>query len=73
MKAGGEVTWPRAGKDGCRMAQLVKHGTLRVGSGHDLTVRGLEPQIGLCTDRGQSLHGTLSLPLPGSFSLSLSK
>ena len=28
--------------------QLVKHLTLDFSSGHDLTVRGLEPHMGLC-------------------------
>ena len=35
-------------KLGCLVAQLVKWLTLDFGSGHDLTVGGLEPQIGLC-------------------------
>ena len=31
-------------------AHTVKHPTLDLGLGHDLTVRGLEPHIGLCSD-----------------------
>ena len=32
------------------LAQLVKHPTHDLGSGHDLTVRGFEPHVGLCAD-----------------------
>ena len=31
-------------------AQLVKHPTLDFGSGHDLTVHGIELHVGLCDD-----------------------
>ena len=51
------------------MAQLVKHLILGFGSGHDLTVRELEPHIGLHTDGVLSL--SLSAPLLITLSLSL--
>ena len=35
---------------GAWVVQLVKQLTLGFGSGHDLTVDGFEPQIGLCAD-----------------------
>ena len=30
------------------VAQSIKHPTLDFGSGRDLTVRGIEPRVGLC-------------------------
>ena len=45
------------------MAQLGEHWTLDLGSGHDLTVRGFEPHVGLCTVSPRSLLGLLSLSL----------
>ena len=49
------------------MAQSVEHLTLELGSGHDLTVYGFEPHIGLCTDSVEpswdSLSASLSLTL----------
>ena len=58
------------------MAQSVKHLTLDFGSGHNLTVRGFKPCIGLCADSGEpawdSLSPSPSLPCPYSCSLSLS-
>ena len=33
------------------MAQSVRRPTLGFGSGHNLTVRGIEALVGLCTDR----------------------
>ena len=33
---------------GAWVAQSVKHPTLNCGSGPDLTVRGIEPHVGLC-------------------------
>ena len=58
------------------MTQSVKHPTLDFGSGHDLTVCGIEPRIGLCTDSVEpawnlSLALSLSLPWLLSFSFSL--
>ena len=54
------------------MVQLVKRPTLDFGSGHDLTVRGVEPRIRLFTDSGEpawdSLSLLLSLSLPNSLS-----
>ena len=35
---------------GALVVQLIKHPALDFGSGHDLTVCGFEPQIGLCAD-----------------------
>ena len=35
-------------KQGSWVAQSIKHPTLDFGSGHDLTVRGIEPRVGLC-------------------------
>ena len=32
------------------MAQSVERPTLGFGSGHDLTVRGFKPRVGLCAD-----------------------
>ena len=36
---------------GAWVAQSAEHPTLDVSSGHDLTVRESEPQLGLCADR----------------------
>ena len=48
------------------MAQSVKHLTLDLGSGHDLTVREMEPHVGLCADSVEpawiSLSPLLSAP-----------
>ena len=48
------------------MAQAVKRLTLDFGSGHDVTVREFEPQIGLCADITEpawdSLSASLSAP-----------
>ena len=35
---------------GAWVAQSVKRPTLDFSSGHDLTVRGIEPNVGLCVD-----------------------
>ena len=48
-------------------AQTVKRPTLGFGSGHDLTVLGFEPRIGLCADSAEPAWDslpTLSLPSP---------
>ena len=54
------------------MAQSVKCPTLDFSSGHDLTVHGIQPHVGLCT---VSAWDSLSLPLSpacvGSVSLFL--
>ena len=61
------------------MAQSVKCLTLDLASGHDLTVHGIEPHIGLCTDSMEpaldSLFASLSAPFPLVYThtLSLSK
>ena len=56
------------------MAQSVKHPTLGFGSGHDLTVCGFKPHVGLHTDSAgpawDSLSLSLSLSLPLFLSLS---
>ena len=56
------------------MAQPIKRPTL--GSGHDLTVRGFEPQVKphvvLRADSAEPAWDPLSLPFPDSYFLSLS-
>ena len=54
---------------------LVKRPTLHFGSGHDLTVRGFEPRIGLCADSSEPAWDSVSLsPCPSpACSISLSK
>ena len=42
------------------MAQLVKPPTPGFGSGHDLTVREIEPHIGLCADIVEHVWDSLS-------------
>ena len=65
--------------EGARGAQSVKRPALDFGSGHDLTVGGIEPCIGLRSDRMEpawdflSLSAPLLLILSPSFSLSPSK
>ena len=50
------------------MAQPIKHPTLDFGSGHDLTVREIEPHVRLCADSAEfawdSLSPSLSAPPP---------
>ena len=59
------------------MAQSVKHPTLGLSSGHDLTDHEFEPRVGLCTDSMEpawdSASPSLCLPLSLSLSLSLSQ
>ena len=57
------------------MAQSVEHLTLDCASGRDLTVREIEPRVGLCTDGMEPAWDSLFLPLPLSpaHALSLSK
>ena len=50
------------------MAQLVKHLTLGLGSGHDLTVPEIEPTLGSVL----TTWSLLGIPLTHSLSLSLS-
>ena len=57
---------------GTWVAQSVKHLTLGVGSGYDLTVREIEPQVGLCTDSLEPAWDSLWLSLSLSLSVSLS-
>ena len=45
------------------MAQLVKPLTLGFSSGHGLTVRGPEPQVGFCADSAEPAWDSLSLSL----------
>ena len=42
------------------MVQLVKRPSLDLGSDHDLTVRGIEPHIRLCTDSVGPVWDSLS-------------
>ena len=62
---------------GTWVAQSVKCLTLGFDSGHDLTVRGFEPHLGLCVDGMEpawdSLSLPFSLPLPCSLSLKTNK
>ena len=46
------------------MLQSVKRLTLGFGSGHDVTVRGIEPLMGLCTDSAEPAWDPLSLSAP---------
>ena len=45
---------------------------LNLGSGHDLTIRGFKPHVGLCADSG-SLLDSLSTPAWLTLSLNISK
>ena len=60
-----------------RVGQSVKHATLDFGSGHDLTVCGIEPRVVLCANSEEpawdSLSPSLSARTPLTLSLSLSK
>ena len=62
---------------GAGVAWSVKHLSLDFGSDHDLTVCEIEPHVGLRADSAEpawdSLSPSLSLPLPCSYSLFLSK
>ena len=51
------------------MTQSVKHPALGFGSGHDLTVRDLEPHIRLCADIMEPVWDSLSLSLSLSLPL----
>ena len=51
------------------MARSVKHPTLQVGSGHDLSVGGFEPHVGLCADSSEPAWDFLSLSLSLPLSL----
>ena len=56
-------------KKGGWVAQWVEHPTLGFGSGHDLMVRGIEPQFGAVLS-AQSLLGILSASPPHAHALS---
>ena len=45
------------------MAQSIKHPTLELSSGHDLTVFESEPLVGLCVDSAEPARSGSSLPL----------
>ena len=47
---------------GTWVAQLVKGPNLDFGSGHDLTISGTEPNIGLYTDSMKPVWNWVSLP-----------
>ena len=69
-------TYGKEPKRGAWVAQSVKRLTLDFGSGHDLTVRGFKPCMGLCADSAEACLGfSLSLSLCSSptHSLSLSQ
>ena len=51
----------------------VKQQTLDFGSGHDLTVRDMEPHVGLCAESAEPAWDSLSLSLPLPCSLCLSQ
>ena len=60
---------------GAWMAQSVERQTLNFGSGHDLTVHGIEPSVGLQIDSAEPAWdslSSLSAPPPLSPSLFLS-
>ena len=70
-----EGTFKRIHLRGAWVAQSVERLTLGFGSGHDFTVCGIDPHIGLHAEHGVCLGSSLSLslcPLPFSLSLSLS-
>ena len=48
---------------GAWLPQQVELPSLDFGSGHDLTVCGFEPHIGLCTDSMETAWDSVSLPL----------
>ena len=54
---------------GAWVAQSLKHPTLNLGSGRDLTVHGIEPRVGLCTDSVEPAWDPLSLPVPLSLKI----
>ena len=56
---------------GTWVAQLVKSPTIGFGSGHDFTVRGFEPHIGLCADSAETAWDFLSPSLSASLLLML--
>ena len=53
------------------MAQSAKRPTLDFGSGHEFTVHGFEPCVGLCTDCLEPAWDSLSLSLSLSLLLFL--
>ena len=60
---------------GAWVAQWVERPTLDLSSGHDLTVRGFEPRVGLCADSsepGACFGFCVSLSAPPLLVLSLS-
>ena len=55
------------------MTQSAKCLTFDIGSGHDLTVHGIEPCVGLCADSMEPAWDSLSLPPSLSLSLKINK
>ena len=58
---------------GTWVAQSVKHPTLDFGLGHDLTVGGIEPHVGLYADSSEPAWVSLSPFLPLPLSLKINK
>ena len=56
-----------------RVALSLRYLTLDFGSGHDLTVHEMEPQVGLCADGVEPAWDSLSVSLSLSLSLSVKK
>ena len=69
-----EIKYTHIGKQAVRgtwVAQSVEDPTLDLGSGHDFTIHGFEPHVGLLTESVEPASD--SLPLPHSHTLSQNK
>ena len=55
------------------VAQWVEHPTLDFGSGHDLTVHGIEPQVGLHADNREPAWDSVSASVSHSLSVKINK
>ena len=58
---------------GAWVSQSVKPLTLGFSSGHDLPVRGLRPNVGLCTDSAEPAWDSLPLSAPALCACTLTK
>ena len=58
---------------GAWLAQSVKDLTLDFGSGRDLTLRGIEPRLGLCADSSEPAWDFLSPSLYAPLSFKINK